>query len=99
MQTLRYRFICKLLRSLAAILGKWAKLTDGWTNDLFRGMGRGGTPQLCEDPTFQGLDQRSEMEEVVPKMERRKALMRDHPREGELDPAVDRRCEKNSPSV
>jgi len=44
----------------------------------------------------QGLDQKSMLEKVVPKLARREAQMRDNPEKGELDPAVDdrKRCRK-----
>jgi len=61
-------------------------------------MGRGGIPQRPNSQaTRQGLDQRSEMEEVVPKMACREARMRDSPERGDLDSADDisRRCKKD----
>jgi len=41
------------------------------------------------------------MEEVVPKMARRKDQIRENLEGGKLDPVIDdrRRCKKNSPSV
>jgi len=41
------------------------------------------------------------MEEVVPKIARQEAWVRDNPERGELDPADDvhRRCKKNSSSI
>jgi len=51
----------------------------------FRGIGRGGTPRRPNRwDTSQGMDQRSNMEEVVPKIAG-EAQMRDNT-EGELDP-------------
>jgi len=60
----------------------------------------GGVEKLHGDPTLgprpQGLDQRSKMKDVVPKMERRKAQMRDNPERDEINSAegVRRRCKK-----
>jgi len=49
----------------------------------------------------QGLNQRSKMEEIVPKMLAGEAQIRDNPEGSELDPADDdrSRCKKNPPSV
>jgi len=56
-------------------------------------------PKVEVRATPQGLDQMSKMEEVLPKMTRRRGSDADNPG-GELDPAADvrRRC-RNSPSV
>jgi len=56
---------------------------------------KGGAAEFRGDPTvgFQGLDQRSKMEEVVPKMTHRRSSDARHPEGDELDPADDvRRC-------
>jgi len=54
---------CKLSRMVVVVVPP----------DPFRGMGRGGTTRRPSSrATPQGLDQRSKMEEVVPKMARRR---------------------------
>jgi len=56
--------------------------------DSSEGWGHGGTLRISNSrATSQGLDQRSKMEKVVPKMARRRAQVRDNPRRGDLDPA------------